>query len=83
MPEETLAKENLYSKYKYIWEQLDNTMDSLFWFVQQYPVVKMDDFGNITVANTTEEAVPAFCCHLDTVQRKEPDLELINNHLCR
>lgn len=81
MAHEQQAKENLYSKYKYIWEQLDNTMDSLFWFIQKYPVIEMDDFGNITVANTQDPRVPAFCCHLDTVHRKEPDLELINNQV--
>lgn len=74
---------NLYSKYKYIWEQLDNTMDSLFSYIQSYPLIAMDSYGNITVSNTKENAdkVPVFCCHLDTVHSEEPQLELIHNDI--
>lgn len=79
MPEQ--AKLNLYSKYKYIWEQLDNTMDSLFSYIQHYPVIEMDGYGNITVCNTQEKNIPAFCCHLDTVHKNEPELELVHDIL--
>lgn len=77
----TEAKLNLYSKYKYIWEQLDNTLDSLFSYIQNYPIIKMDSYGNITVCNTKNENIPAFCCHLDTVHSKEPELELVHEML--
>ena len=74
------AKENLYSKYKYIWEQLDNTMDSLFSYIQGYPLIEMDSYGNVTVANNDHpETCPAFCCHLDTVHQQEPELELVKD----
>lgn len=72
--------QRLYLDYKYIWEQLDNTMDSLFAFIQQYPMIRMDKYGNITVANVSEKdsaTVPVFCCHMDTVHTEEPSLELI------
>ena len=73
-------KMSLYSKYRYIWEQLDNTMDSLFIFIQQYLVINMDEYGNITVCNTPQtKGLPVFCCHLDTVHQEEPKLECINN----
>ena len=75
------ANLNLYLKYKYIWEQLDNTMDSLFAYIQRYPLIEMDSYGNITVSNTKEKNIPAFCCHLDTVHSKEPELELVHDIL--
>jgi hypothetical protein len=73
-------KQNLYSKYKYIWDQLDNNLDSLFVFIQEYPYIRMDDYGNITVKNTVEDKpLPVFCCHLDTVHKEEPQIECIYN----
>ena len=74
---------NLYSKYKYIWEQLDNTMDSIFSYIQNYPLIQMDSYGNIVVSNTKEDAdkVPVFCCHMDTVHTEEPQLELVHDVL--
>lgn len=73
-------QENLYSKYKYIWEQLDNTMDSLFSYIQGYPLIQMDSYGNITVANNDNpDTCPVFCCHLDTVHQQEPELELVKD----
>lgn len=77
MPEQ----ETLYSKYKYIWEQLDNTMDSLFSYIQHYPVIEMDSYGNITVCNTKQKNLPVFCCHLDTIHTKEPNLELVHGQI--
>lgn len=67
---------DLYTKYKYIWEQQNNTLDSLYTFIKQYNV-DMDDYGNITVTNTDKKEVPAFCCHLDTVHGKAPQPELL------
>lgn len=73
-------EQNLYLKYRYIWEQLDNNMDSLFAYIQDYPYIKMDSYGNITVCNVPlREELPVFCCHLDTVHREEPVLECIKD----
>jgi len=72
----------LYSKYEYIWEQIHNDMDSLFAYIQHYPVIQMDSVGNITVCNKAGlDSYPVFCCHLDTVHKEEPDLEMIDNRL--
>ena len=74
----TLQPKQLYSKYKYIWEQCDNTMDSLYAFIQDYPSIKMDKYGNITVKNVVEDPpLPVFCCHLDTVHKNTPKPELL------
>lgn len=74
-----MSKE-LYSKYRYIWAQCHNTMDSLFSYIQQYPSIEMDSYGNITVKNTAaDKPLPVFCCHLDTVHRSEPYPTLIKD----
>lgn len=74
----TQDAKHLYSKYKYIWAQCHNTMDSLFTFIQQYPYIQMDKYGNVTVRNTNEvDNTPAFCCHLDTVHHDFPYPELL------
>lgn len=70
----------LYSEYKYIWHQCHNTMDSLFAYIQSYPSIEMDTYGNITVKNTAEDKpLPVFCCHLDTVHKSEPSPTLIKD----
>ena len=74
-----MSKE-LYLNYKYIWQQCDNTMDSLFAYIQQYPSIVMDSYGNITVKNTlANKPLPVFCCHLDTVHGSEPSPTLIKD----
>ena len=75
-----ITSSRLYSDYKYIWKQKDNTLDSIYVFIQDYHVT-MDDAGNITVTNTDKIEVPAFCCHLDTVHSKAPEPELIANDI--
>ena len=73
-----MSAETLYSKYKYIWAQQHNTMDSLFAYIQQHPVIKMDSYGNITVKNIKDDTpLPVFCCHLDTVHGDVPEPELL------
>lgn len=72
----------MYSKYKYIWDQLDNNLDSLFVFIQHYPYIHMDDYGNIIVRNTVEaKPLPVFCCHLDTVHTEAPDIDCVYDTL--
>lgn len=71
---------HLYSNYRYIWSQCHNTMDSLFTYIQGYPSIEMDSYGNITVKNTTEKKpLPVFCCHLDTVHADNPAPTLIKD----
>lgn len=75
-----MSAEQLYSKYKYIWAQQHNTMDSLFSYIQGAPYIQMDGYGNITVTNTEENIpLPVFCCHLDTVHEDAPEPELLGN----
>lgn len=69
---------SLYTKYNYIWQQQHNTLDSIYSFIQQHKI-EMDDAGNITVTNSDEKNVPAFCCHLDTVHKDVPRPELIKD----
>ena len=71
---------DLYLKYKYIWEQQNNTLDSLYTYIKNYNI-DMDDYGNITVTNTDKKEVPAFCCHLDTVHGKAPAPRLIKDDI--
>jgi len=71
---------SLFSKYEYIWQQRNNTLDSIFWFIQKYHI-EMDDYGNITVTNTDAKDVPAFCCHLDTVHTQDPVPQLIKDDI--
>lgn len=76
-----MSKE-LYSEYKYIWAQCHNTMDSLFTYIQCYPSIAMDSYGNIIVKNTTEDKpLPVFCCHLDTVHKDDPYPTLIKDDI--
>ena len=72
---------NLYLDYKYLWEQQNNTMDSLFYYIQGYNI-QMDEYGNITVSNTDEDKnLPLFCCHLDTVHKKAPEPQLLKDDI--
>lgn len=59
---------HLYTKYCSIWRAQNNDMNTLFNHLKGYQT-DMDDYGNITVKNTTEKNVPGFCCHLDTVHK--------------
>lgn len=70
----------LYLNYKIVWINVENTLDTLFRYIQDYNV-SMDNAGNITVTNTDEENVPAFCCHLDTVHNDKPSLVLIKEDI--
>lgn len=70
----------LYSDYKSIWAQRNNTLDSLYYYIQFYHI-EMDKYGNITVTNTDKKDVPAFCCHLDTVHKTSPNPELIKDDI--
>lgn len=71
---------NLYSDYKNIWRACNNTLDTLYPYIDKYEWY-MDASGNIVVTNTDEKEVPAFCCHLDTVHKKAPEIEHINGIL--
>lgn len=68
---------HLYTSYSNIWRAQNNDMNTLFNYLKGYQT-DMDDFGNITVKNTSEKKVPGFCCHLDTVH-KEPPLPILAN----
>ena len=74
-----MSAEQLYSKYEYIWAQQHNTMDSLFAYIQKYPFIEMDTYGNITVKNCNDNSLPVFCCHLDTVHEDVPAPELLGH----
>lgn len=56
-------------------------MDSLYAYIQDYPLIQMDEMGNITVSNNAQTAsvAPAFCCHLDTVHGGLPEPEVIGD----
>lgn len=70
----------LYNDYKTIWSVQNNTLDTLYPYIRGYHW-GMDEFGNIVATNTDKQDVPAFCCHLDTVHKKAPDVENINGVL--
>lgn len=73
---------HLYTNYKGIWEQCNNTMDSLFYYIKDYPIVDMDTAGNITVCNTKDGSkLPVFCCHLDTVHNSYPKPVLLKEDI--
>lgn len=72
----------LFSGYRYIWEQLDNNLDSLYVYIQDYPYVRMDNYGNIVAANTDKhDTCAVFCCHLDTVHKLPPELEVVKEDI--
>lgn len=71
---------NLYLDYKNIWSACHNTLDTIYPYIKNYDWY-MDNFGNIVVTNTKNKDIPAFCCHLDTVHKKAPEIEEINGVL--
>ena len=71
----------LYSNYEKIWEAKDNTLDTIFSYIQDYYNVEMDSFGNITVTNSDLKNLPGFCCHLDTVHKDAPEPELLGDDI--
>lgn len=72
----------LYTKYTNIWKNQENSLDTLYNSLakKNYKIV-LDDYYNITIKNTGEKEVPAFCCHLDTVQQHKPDLKLLDDKI--
>lgn len=71
---------NLHLDYKNIWSACNNTLDTIYPYIRNYDWY-MDSYGNIVVTNTKNKEVPAFCCHLDTVHKKAPEVENINGIL--
>ena len=69
--------ERLYSDYLQIWRAKNNSMDTIFNHVKDFDV-DIDFSFNITVKNTKDEKVPAFCCHLDTVHKSSPTPICVN-----
>lgn len=70
---------NLYTKYKRIWDAKENSLDTLYPYIQHLGGIDMDDYGNITVYNTAKTSIPAFCCHLDTVHSAKPDIHVVKD----
>ena len=72
---------NLYTKYKRIWDAKENSLDTLYPYIQYLGGIDMDDYGNITVYNTPKKSIPAFCCHLDTVHRAKPNIQVVKDDI--
>lgn len=71
---------NLYTKYKDIWNRQENDLESIYHYIKNHKW-SMDSYGNITVTSSSKKEVPAFCCHLDTVQKGSPNITCIDNNV--
>lgn len=66
----------LFKNYEGIWEVQENNLETIWPYIKGYHI-QMDDYGNVTVSNRKDGSkLPAFCCHLDTVQKGAPTLVL-------
>ena len=72
---------NLYTKYKRIWNAKENSLDTLYPYIQYLGGIDMDNYGNITVYNTPKKSIPAFCCHLDTVHKEKPNIQVVKDDI--
>lgn len=71
---------NLYTKYKDIWDGVDNNLETIYHYIKNHKW-SMDSYGNITVTSSSKKEVPAFCCHLDTVHKEAPAITCIDNNV--
>lgn len=73
---------SLYTKYISVWKNQENSLDTLYnCLVRKNYKIVLDDYYNITIKNTEEKEIPAFCCHLDTVQQRKPELKLLDDKI--
>ena len=66
----------LFSDYKTIWWNKDNSLDTLYNYIKDYKF-SIDGYGNITITNSDKKSLPVFCCHLDTVHSDKPYPKLV------